>query len=231
MPSPPDVTWYSFSIFNGNLCDGQGVPWEAKNPNYDPGPPPPPRDPIEAQLARKEKRKQRLEELAKQKGDGSSPPENVATPVQPQPAAGPSFSLRQGVQLPRTNLAAANLQRHAPGPSNSPRVYPPPSQRHGNFPSRGRGSSNHTHGRYVPKSSVTRDNSLSHQHQTNNRRGSGRESGLRERKDTTVAATNATTPRNNRTNGRRPQSRPPILNRMANVPPSPTSTTMPGTTS
>lgn len=43
-PVPPSI-YYSFSIVDGDLRDGLGIlPWQAHNPNYDPGPLPPPKN-------------------------------------------------------------------------------------------------------------------------------------------------------------------------------------------
>jgi len=47
LPTPPEREWYSFDAVNGQLCRQDGSQWYAENPNYDPGPPPPPRLPRE----------------------------------------------------------------------------------------------------------------------------------------------------------------------------------------
>ena len=47
LPTPPQRGWYSFDAINGRLCRQDGTQWYAENPNYDPGPPPPPRLPRE----------------------------------------------------------------------------------------------------------------------------------------------------------------------------------------
>ena len=47
LPTPPERVWYAFDAVNGRLCKKDGSQWNAENPNYDPGPPPPPRLPRE----------------------------------------------------------------------------------------------------------------------------------------------------------------------------------------
>ncbi|KAF8168276.1 ribonuclease H-like domain-containing protein [Crassisporium funariophilum] len=47
LPSPPERDWYSFNLIAGQLVDQNGSHWRAYNPNYDPGPLPPPRLPRE----------------------------------------------------------------------------------------------------------------------------------------------------------------------------------------
>jgi hypothetical protein len=47
LPTPPELAWYSFDAVNGQLCRQDGTQWHAENPNYDPGPPPPPKLPRE----------------------------------------------------------------------------------------------------------------------------------------------------------------------------------------
>lgn len=46
-PTPPEREWYSFDAINGQLCRQDGTQWHGENPNYDPGPPPPPKLPRE----------------------------------------------------------------------------------------------------------------------------------------------------------------------------------------
>ncbi|KAF9452541.1 ribonuclease H-like protein [Macrolepiota fuliginosa MF-IS2] len=48
MPSvspQPNLRCYSFDTVRGRLCEPSGATWRAFNPNYDPGPLPPPREP------------------------------------------------------------------------------------------------------------------------------------------------------------------------------------------
>jgi hypothetical protein len=49
--TPPERGWYSFDAVNGRLCRQNGTQWHAENPNYDPGPPPPPRLPREVKAS------------------------------------------------------------------------------------------------------------------------------------------------------------------------------------
>ena len=51
LPTPPERRWYSFDAVNGRLCQQDGTQWHAENPNYDPGPPPPPRLPKEVKAS------------------------------------------------------------------------------------------------------------------------------------------------------------------------------------
>jgi len=48
LQDPPESVWYSFNLISGQLMTSDGHQWHANNPNYDPGPPPPPRLPREA---------------------------------------------------------------------------------------------------------------------------------------------------------------------------------------
>ena len=41
----PSPSCYSFDCVRGRLCQPSGAHWSAYNPHYDPGPPPPPKDP------------------------------------------------------------------------------------------------------------------------------------------------------------------------------------------
>lgn len=41
----PKAVYYTFDAVRGRLCEPSGAQWSAYNPNYDPGPPPPPRFP------------------------------------------------------------------------------------------------------------------------------------------------------------------------------------------
>ncbi|KAF9014995.1 ribonuclease H-like domain-containing protein [Cyathus striatus] len=43
MPEFPDSVYYTFDAVRGRLCEPSGAQWYARNPNYDPGPPPPPK--------------------------------------------------------------------------------------------------------------------------------------------------------------------------------------------
>lgn len=51
LPTPPERVWYSFDAVNGRLCKKDGTQWYAENPNYDPGPLPPPRLPREVKAS------------------------------------------------------------------------------------------------------------------------------------------------------------------------------------
>lgn len=51
LPTPPERAWYSFNAVNGRLCQQDGTQWHAENPNYDPGPLPPPRLPKEVKAS------------------------------------------------------------------------------------------------------------------------------------------------------------------------------------
>jgi len=51
LPTPPKSVWYSFDVVNGQLCQRDGTQWHPFNPNYDPGPPPPPRLPREVKAS------------------------------------------------------------------------------------------------------------------------------------------------------------------------------------
>jgi hypothetical protein len=46
---PPEVKCYSFDTIKGHLYEPFGALWRPFNPNYDPGPPPPPRQPKPSQ--------------------------------------------------------------------------------------------------------------------------------------------------------------------------------------
>ncbi|KAF9459441.1 ribonuclease H-like domain-containing protein, partial [Collybia nuda] len=43
MPIPPKPVYYTFDAVRGRLCEPSGIHWFAFNPDYDPGPPPPPK--------------------------------------------------------------------------------------------------------------------------------------------------------------------------------------------
>jgi len=49
----PFVSYYSYDVVRGLLCDTSGGVWHPQNPDYDPGPPPPPRAPTTEQEKRK----------------------------------------------------------------------------------------------------------------------------------------------------------------------------------
>ena len=51
LPTPANRWWYSFNAIDGQLCQQDGTQWHAENPNYDPGPPPPPRLPREVKAS------------------------------------------------------------------------------------------------------------------------------------------------------------------------------------
>jgi len=51
LPTPPDRGWYAFDVIDGQLCQQDGTQWHAENPNYDPGPLPPPRLPREVKAS------------------------------------------------------------------------------------------------------------------------------------------------------------------------------------
>jgi len=51
LPTLPERVWYAFDAVNGWLCKKDGTQWLAENPNYDPGPPPPPRLPREVKAS------------------------------------------------------------------------------------------------------------------------------------------------------------------------------------
>jgi len=51
LPTPPERGWYSFDAINGRLCRQDNTQWHAENPNYDPGPSPPPRPPREVKAS------------------------------------------------------------------------------------------------------------------------------------------------------------------------------------
>jgi hypothetical protein len=45
MDPVPETYFYSYNVFRGIFCTNSGNLWKPINPYYDPGPPPPPRDP------------------------------------------------------------------------------------------------------------------------------------------------------------------------------------------
>lgn len=47
MQKPPEPSCYTFDAIRGRLCEPSGMTWSPFNPDYDPGPPPPPR-PVKA---------------------------------------------------------------------------------------------------------------------------------------------------------------------------------------
>jgi hypothetical protein len=51
LPTPPDREWYSFDLVDGQLCKQDGTQWHPENPNYDPGPLPPPKLPREVKAS------------------------------------------------------------------------------------------------------------------------------------------------------------------------------------
>lgn len=51
LPTPPDREWYSFDLVDGQLYKQDGTQWQAENPNYDPGPLPPPKLPKEVKAS------------------------------------------------------------------------------------------------------------------------------------------------------------------------------------
>ncbi|KAF8807243.1 ribonuclease H-like protein [Phlegmacium glaucopus] len=51
LPTHPKRMWYSFDVVDGQLCQPDGTRWHAFNPDYDPGPPPPPRLPREVKAS------------------------------------------------------------------------------------------------------------------------------------------------------------------------------------
>ena len=51
LPTPPEPEWYTFNAIDGLLCKQDGTEWHPSNPNYDPGPPPPPKLPREVKVS------------------------------------------------------------------------------------------------------------------------------------------------------------------------------------
>jgi len=51
LPTLPERGWYAFDAVNGQLSQQDGTQWNAENPNYDPGPAPPPRLPREVKAS------------------------------------------------------------------------------------------------------------------------------------------------------------------------------------
>lgn len=45
LQSSPDSVWYTFNMVSGRYLTNGGHQWNAQNPNYDPGPLPPPKPP------------------------------------------------------------------------------------------------------------------------------------------------------------------------------------------
>lgn len=45
MATSPKAVYYTFDAVRGRLCEPSGMHWSAFNPDYDPGPPPPPKIP------------------------------------------------------------------------------------------------------------------------------------------------------------------------------------------
>ncbi len=108
MQTPPEATWYSFSNIAGFLCNDDGLPWYPNNPNYDPGPLPPPKPPTEEQLARAERRKQKQEDSLVEQASppafqleaGAPQDSQVQLQVEPGPSRSQGVSSRQVVQGP-----------------------------------------------------------------------------------------------------------------------------------
>ncbi|KAJ7169533.1 ribonuclease H-like domain-containing protein [Mycena filopes] len=48
MDNPPNPNCYTFDAVRGRLCEPSGIAWVPYNPDYDPGPPPPPKDASES---------------------------------------------------------------------------------------------------------------------------------------------------------------------------------------
>lgn len=56
MPVQPRSGWFTFNYASGHMQDEEGFPWQPLNPNYDPGPSPPPREPREGDADRARKK-------------------------------------------------------------------------------------------------------------------------------------------------------------------------------
>ncbi|EIN13626.1 ribonuclease H-like protein [Punctularia strigosozonata HHB-11173 SS5] len=77
MENPTPAQYYSFdcldgaAVYSSTFTLPSAVPWQAQNPNYDPGPMPDPKEKEEKLKAKQEKRRLRLEARAKEQAGGS----------------------------------------------------------------------------------------------------------------------------------------------------------------
>lgn len=118
MATSPKAVYYTFDAVRGRLCEPSGMHWSAFNPDYDPGPPPPPKIP-------KPPRAQDIVPV------GIPITSLVAsTSSLPQIASGPSnnaskrrnFSFQAELKNPRQNGYPSGY------PNSRPRFNPPPNQ-------------------------------------------------------------------------------------------------------
>ncbi|EKM83455.1 hypothetical protein AGABI1DRAFT_32248 [Agaricus bisporus var. burnettii JB137-S8] len=111
MPSlvtQPHARCYSFDSVRGRLCDLSGSTWQPSNPNYDPGPPPPPREPKPLQSLPKNENTGRHNFTISTVGQ--SPDTGFALSFQ-QPSSSLQGATQQGISKePRGNNFTMHLQ-------------------------------------------------------------------------------------------------------------------------
>lgn len=95
MESTPEPSWYTCNILSGFLCTPAGLPWTPENPNYDPGPQPPPKELTEEQKERIERRKQQKLERSLNAVASSSTNQPHGSEYSP-PAVSPDIVLPPG---------------------------------------------------------------------------------------------------------------------------------------
>lgn len=119
--------WYSFDIVDGQPCKQDGTQWHPFNPNYDPGPPPPPRLPreVKASMIIATESNGEISETKLRKNDYRSQRSKFYRPERdPHPApsssqhsaVGTSYSTRQRPQGQRT-------YEHNPQSKNSGHIF------------------------------------------------------------------------------------------------------------
>lgn len=118
LPTPPEREWYAFDAVDGQLRRQDGTQWYAENPNYDPGPPPPPKLPREVKASmiittepnaesNKElepsanKARQNENRFERRRRDRNYDRNHLALSTSQQPSAGSTSGSTQQQQQPR----------------------------------------------------------------------------------------------------------------------------------
>ncbi|KAF9535507.1 ribonuclease H-like domain-containing protein [Crepidotus variabilis] len=165
METTPQPSWYTFNILSGSLCTDSGLPWHAENPNYDPGPMPPPRELTEAQREKIEQRKvQQVARKAKKLLDSASTsfPEAVSSPV----ASGSFLPGSSAIGRTIASSMAPSAMRHTPTPTQVNATYSSSFSNHRGRPyphQRGRPRYHEYQQSRPNNTSLTNSNESSHQ--------------------------------------------------------------------
>lgn len=133
MPVQPKTIWFTFKYTSAYMQDEEGFPWQPQNPNYDPGPQPPPREPREGDEERALKRARRKEFRTEQQrpavnyqqstpetrfvGPSVTPPGIYCTPLDTQ-------QIRQQQQQHASPMGFASHSAIPPGIYHKPGEHP-----------------------------------------------------------------------------------------------------------